>query len=114
VTREAVRQVTWGSPGSVVVERAGEQQVLCLAGEIDLAVAQEFEKLHRSVSVAVDAIDAGAVTFLASAGVRLMLHIREQSRAQGRPAVLRQSSPAVDRILELTGLGGVFNRPNGG
>jgi anti-anti-sigma factor len=114
VTREAGRQVTWGLPGSVVVQREGEQQVLCLAGEIDLAVAEEFEHLDRSGAVVVDAIDAGAVTFLASAGVRLMLRIREQSRGQGRPAVLRQSSPSMDRILELTGLGAIFNGPNGG
>ena len=90
-------------PGLISIAQDGDQRVLCLSGEIDAAVVQAFDELNGAQPVAVDAIDAAAVSFMAAAGVGLMLRCRRESAAQGRPALLRQSAPPVDRVPQLTG-----------
>ena len=100
----------WILPGSISIEHEGGQRVLCLIGEIDAAVVQAFDEVNGVQPVTVDAIDAGAVSFMAVAGVGLMLRCRRESVAQGRPALLRQSSRPVERVLQLTGLHPTFAR----
>ena len=95
-------------PGSIAVELEGCRVVLCLAGEIDLAVVLAFQQAHRGQPVAVDAMDAGAVSFMDLAGVYLMLKCKRDSATLGLAAALRRSSRAVDRVLRLTGLHGVL------
>jgi anti-anti-sigma factor len=102
---------TWFLAGSISVQPEGQETVLCLVGEIDGLVVAQFEESVGHEYPAVDAFDAGATTFLSSAALRLVLAIRERSLASGRPAVLRSTSPALDRILDVTGLTEVFGRP---
>lgn len=90
-------------PGSVSVERKGRQRVLCLSGEVDFAVVNEFER-NLDSSLAVDEIDAGAVTYFGSSGIRLLVRVRKASLAEGCSPKLRSSSMGVDRVLALTGV----------
>jgi anti-anti-sigma regulatory factor len=103
--------MVWSSPGSISVEVENGRRTLCLAGEIDAAVVERFRIDQGPQAVDVEAIDAGAVTFISVAGVELMLQWAEHSAARGRPPVLRQSSAWVDRLLALTKLDGAFVRP---
>jgi anti-anti-sigma regulatory factor len=52
----------------------------------------------------VAAIDAGAVTFISSAGVALMLRCAHAASTDGRPVLLRRSARCVDRVLQQMGL----------
>jgi anti-anti-sigma regulatory factor len=98
--------------GSVTIEREGaERQVLCLRGDVDTAVATGFTRSQGRDRVAVDAIDAGAVSFISSSGLALMLVCVEVSLAAGRHPVLRAASHAVDRALRLAGIDSLFPRP---
>jgi anti-anti-sigma factor len=98
--------------GSVTIEReSAGQQVLCLRGDVDTAVATGFRRSQGRDRVAVDAIDAGAVSFISSSGLALMLVCVEASVAAGRRPVLRAASRAVDRALQLAGIDGIFARP---
>jgi anti-anti-sigma factor len=98
--------------GSISIEREGaDRQVLCLRGDVDTAVATEFTRGQGRDRVAVDVIDAGAVSFISSSGLALMLVCVEASRAAGRSPVLRATSRVVDRALQLAGIDGVFARP---
>jgi anti-anti-sigma factor len=87
--------------------------VLCLSGDIDSATVAEFEGRQGRLPVVVDAIDAGAVTFLGSAGLAVMVRYAEAAGAAGRPAVLRAASSPVDRLLDAAGLDTYFVRPEG-
>jgi anti-anti-sigma regulatory factor len=99
--------------GSITVEHeAPDRRVLCLHGDVDTAVATGFTRSQGRDRVAVDAIDAGAVSFISSSGLALMLVCVEASVAAGRHPVLRASSHQVDRALELAGIDGVFPRPD--
>src|SRR5688572_29579817 len=92
-------------PGSISLPREPGGLVLCLGGEIDAAVIWEFEAGHCPPEP-VDAIDAGAVTFICAHRVTLMADWARASTAAGHPAVLRRSSRCVDRVLSLVGLDG--------
>jgi anti-anti-sigma factor len=98
--------------GSISIEHeAADRHVLCLRGDVDTAVATEFTRSQGRDRVAVDAIDAGAVSFISSSGIALMLVCVEVSHASGRGAVLRAASRVVDRALQLAGIDSVFPRP---
>jgi anti-anti-sigma factor len=99
-------------PGAVTIEHEpGGRRVLCLTGDIDSATVAEFEGRQGRLPIVVDAIDAGAVTFLGSAGLAVMVRYAEAAGAAGRPAVLRAASGQVDRLLDAAGLTTYFARP---
>lgn len=106
-------ETPWVLPGSIDVEDEGSHRVLYLRGELDAAVVARFRALQGSEPVVVDAIDAGAVTFISSTGVAVMLRCTEASVAAGRSPVLRASSRAVDRVLEMSMIAYLFPRPHG-
>jgi anti-anti-sigma regulatory factor len=101
--------------GSITIEREGpDRQVLCLRGDVDTAVATQFTRSQGRDRVPVDAIDAGAVSFISSSGIALMLVCVEASLAAGRHPVLRAASHQVDRALRLAGIDSLFSRPGPG
>ena len=95
--------------GQVSLRHDAGTTVLVLTGEIDLLVVREFEEAQGSAPVSVDAIDAGAVTYIGSIGLALLLR---WATPAGGPLPLR-SSPQLDRVLELTQLAGLFQRTPG-
>jgi anti-anti-sigma factor len=98
--------------GSItIVHEGADLRVLCLRGEVDTSVATRFTSSQGRERVPVDAIDAGAVTFICSSGLALMLRCVEASRAAGRQTMLRTASRQVDRALQLAGIDSVFARP---
>ena len=97
--------------GSITIEHEGaDRKVLCLSGDVDTEVATGFTRSQGRDRVAVDAIDAGAVSFVSSSGLALMLVCVEVSLAAGRRPVLRAASRAVDRALQLAGIDSLFPR----
>jgi anti-anti-sigma factor len=98
--------------GSITIEHEGaDRRVLRLRGDVDTEVATRFTTSQRRERVAVDAIDAGAVTFISSSGLALLLLCAEASLAAGRHPILRAASHPVDRALRMAGIDSVFPRP---
>ena len=99
-------------PGSLTIEHeAGGRRVLCLSGDVDSAAVAEYERGQGGLPVVVDVIDAGAVSFLASAGLAVMVRCAEAAAAVGRRPVLRAASGTVERLLRAAGLESYFPRP---
>ena len=98
--------------GTIAVELEGDRRVLWLRGVVDTAVATRFAGSQRRDRVVVDAIDAGAVTFISSSGLALLLMCVEASTAAGRTPMLRAASRPVDRALQLAGIDTLFPRPD--
>jgi ABC-type transporter Mla MlaB component len=92
------------------VHRDAGGTVLCMTGEIDAAVVAAYEDEHGAQPEAIDAVDAGTVSYISSKGVAFLLQWADA--APGAP-VLRHSSRQLDRMLQLSGLGAVFQRPSG-
>ena len=91
---------------SAEADRSDGTQVFRLRGELDMATAP---RLARALSTALDAgptrlaIDLRDLTFIDSAGVRVVLAAGRRARDAGAPLVLRSPCRSVRKVLRLTG-----------
>ena len=78
-----------------------------LDGEMDVANADDVERelLHVEATDALSIVlDLSTLRFIDSTGVRILLCAYERSRADANRLVLLRGTPAVQRVLELTGV----------
>lgn len=85
--------------------------VVRLTGVVDVANADEvrdrlLECLSRSEVVEVD---LSAITFIDSSGLGALVRLRTEAATLGKQTALLNLSPATERLLELTGLRGLFD-----
>jgi anti-anti-sigma factor len=88
-------------------EREGEIHTICLIGELDLATADDVEaELKRVETTDASAIvlDLSELTFMDSTGVRLLVTAHARSRADADRLTLLRGRPAVQRVMELSGV----------
>ena len=81
--------------------------MLTLEGDLDVGSMTEAHKRLIALDLPRGAqlrLDLGAVTFMDSTGVRLLLQAREHARRCGASYVLVNVPPPVMRVLELVGL----------
>ena len=89
----------------------GDRAVVSVAGEVDLDTASELgehalDALHH-VSPRI-VLDITGVTFMDSTGLKVLVSVERRAQLAGGSFVLVGASPAVLRILTLTGLDQVF------
>jgi anti-anti-sigma factor len=93
---------------SIQAERRGSDLVVHIAGEIDISNAREVSSaLEEAVPNGTPAIvvDLSQVTYLDSAGVKLLMHLADRLRLRRRELRLVVPDDAPIRaVLELTGL----------
>jgi len=91
---------------TVRVEHDGEALVVSAFGELNLSNAKTLEaELRRAIGGDASAVvlDLSAVTFIDSAGLRVLLLMAKQSlRNGGRLRLLRGSAP-VEQAIEVAG-----------
>lgn len=88
------------------VERTGDGSV-AVRGEIDAAAAPALEAACAEAGDHVRIVCSDC-EFIDSAGVSALLRIRSAVVARGGSVTLVDPSPAVERILAITGLGEAF------
>ncbi len=82
-----------------------------VAGELDAASAGELEAALSAVADGGTVeLDLGGVSFIDSSGLRALLVAQQAADDAGGSLVLAVTTPAVDRLLELTGLSETFRR----
>jgi anti-anti-sigma factor len=81
---------------------------LSLAGEIDAHTAQALAARLEPLPGAGDKlmIRMADVEFIDSSGLRVLIDAHRRAAAAGRELVLQQPSPAVARLLAISGLEG--------
>jgi anti-sigma B factor antagonist len=102
------RRMVDRGPFSISVHDSGPVWVLELFGELDLDGAPELERelrLAESREPQTLLVDLSGLDFIDSSGIAVLVHATERSRQNGNSLTLLRGSPAVDRIVELTGLG---------
>jgi anti-anti-sigma factor len=98
-------------PHGIEIEsrREGGDYIIRVRGELDLAECETFEaEITNAVNSDASAIllDLGELTFIDSTGIRALLIAVGRSEANGRRLrVARETSPAVQRTFNLTGVG---------
>jgi anti-anti-sigma factor len=89
--------------------------VLRVAGEIDLAtapiLAAALDDVAPEGGIAggkVVRVDMGEVTFLDSSGISVLVESRSRLADAGGHLVLHRTSSQIQRVLEISGLGVLF------
>lgn len=80
---------------------------VAVVGEIDASTADEFAAAVGSLGPHVT-IDCGECDFIDSAGLTVLLALRTRVNREGGSVRLVNPSPAVRRLIEVSGLDGVF------
>ncbi len=85
--------------------------VVRIAGDLDLAAVEDFVEVGQvSLSRCQEVeLDLGGVTFIDSSGLGALVRLHKASEEQGTPLHLANVTEATERLLELTGLTGVFD-----
>jgi len=94
---------------AVVLEVDGQRATVVLRGEVDLDVEQRIVEAIRRISrlrdLAAIAVDATAVTFIDSSGLRALIIGREAALSQGLEFSVRiRANGQVARVFALAGL----------
>jgi anti-anti-sigma factor len=92
---------------SLAVERNGDETVVWVSGEIDLATAPRLEECLLELDGQPIALDFSAVTFMDASGITVLL--AAQTRARDGALALRGVQPAQMRVFEVTGVADRFN-----
>lgn len=89
----------------------GAVGVLSVAGEIDIASADEFRDQLLACLERYDSleVDLGGLTFIDSSGLAGLVRLRTEAEILGKDVALVNVSSSTARILELTGLQGLFD-----
>jgi anti-anti-sigma factor len=112
---DSMTQGMKGRPGvedrsfAVRSERHETVERVRVGGEMDFSVVAELDSEMRRAE-ATDAkrieLDLNQLEFLDAAGIRLLLDLKQRSRSNGNRLRIRPaSSPQVQRVLQLTGVG---------
>ncbi|MEU6331848.1 STAS domain-containing protein [Streptomyces sp. NPDC047049] len=83
-----------------------EETVVVLRGEIDYGCEEALERALTHILGASDhgiGIDLSKVSFWACSSVKVLLAVRQLALRHGKTVSLRAASPAVRRVLELSG-----------
>ena len=94
--------------GTLVVRtsKGDEAHTIALCGELDLANAETAETaLEESLASGnLVVVDMRELEFIDSTGIALLVSALGQGEAEQRVRFIPSASPAVTRVLELTGL----------
>jgi anti-sigma B factor antagonist len=96
-------------PGlAIAVSRDGGTRVLVVSGELDMATAPHLRAALDAESErdAPTLVDLASLDFIDMTGLRVLLDAATDAAAKGQAFEVLNPSPAVSRLLELTGLGG--------
>jgi anti-sigma B factor antagonist len=93
---------------SIQAVTEGPTTTLRVAGEVDLATADELSQaavtaLRGGAEALV--IDLAAVTFLDSTGLAVLVGVTNQASASGVALTIRDAVPRVRNVIRITGLG---------
>ncbi|MEW9549799.1 STAS domain-containing protein [Nonomuraea sp. NPDC050783] len=100
-------------PGlTFAIQRLPGMCVISVAGELDTVTARELDRYvqrHRGTPGEHVVIDLSEVTFLASAGLRVLLNTHAFARQHGGTLHLAAPHPKITGILRLTRAGDVLH-----
>ncbi len=97
---------------SVTVAADGAERVLRAEGELDIASAAELREAGESAfaddGCTTVRLDLAGVDFIDSTGLGVLVGLRNTALSSGKSLVLGDRSATVARLLDLSGLTGVF------
>lgn len=102
------------APLDAATAGSGARRILALRGELDLDTGQWLRAdLFRALDHAADGLDLdlAEVEFCDCSGLNILLSLRQHALQKGKTVVIRSTSPAVERLLDVTGTRHLFMPP---
>jgi anti-anti-sigma factor len=99
-------------PLLISVESLPSGRTLIVRGEVDLATAAQLrDAVLRHLSAARSLrLDLSGVTFMDSSGLHVLIAGQRRATQLGNPLTIAQVSPAVERLLQVSGTSALFRR----
>ena len=99
------------TPGQLTIASRieADEVTLTVGGEIYLASAPALEGAFRDAESSRPSrivLDLGALDFIDSTGIHLLIHAQQRADAEGRQLVLTHAPAHAQRIFRLTGISG--------
>ncbi len=96
--------------GSITVEALADGHVLYLSGDVDAFVVNQATNEHTLDGLHIVAVDVGALRYIDSSAITLLVRWALDAQKEGRPAEIRRSTHRFDRVLEVAGITSLFRR----
>lgn len=93
-------------------ETQGEFRILRLVGRLDTETSADFELAAHDFTTAGDrrfVVDLAGISYVSSAGLRVLLALAKQTEAQGGALRLSGLSHGVRQVFELSGFSKLFS-----
>lgn len=91
---------------------SGNRNRVTMQGELDLVSGNQI-RAHLLEALAASSngleLDLSRLSFCDCAGLKVLLDLRHRALSQGKAVTIRAVSPAVDRLLDLTGAQELFS-----
>ncbi len=90
---------------------AGTPVILAVAGQLDTRTALDFEKEIQAIINGEDkevVFDVEELTYVSSAGLRLILTLQKGMTAKGGTLVIRNVQPDIMEIFNITGFSSIL------
>jgi anti-anti-sigma factor len=99
-------------PLLISVENISSGRTLIVRGEVDLATAAQLrEAVLRHLPAARSLrLDLSGVTFMDSSGLHVLIASQRRAAQLGNQLVIYRVSPAVERLLQVSGTSALFGR----
>ncbi|HEX2072776.1 MAG TPA: STAS domain-containing protein [Geodermatophilus sp.] len=94
--------------GSIAVEDEPAGRVLHLRGEVDAPVVRHAQEEGHLDGLGFVAVDVGALTYIDSTGLSLLVRWAQELARAGRPAVVRRTTARFQQVLRIAGLTSLF------
>lgn len=98
---------------AIEVAPDGDRMRVSVRGELDLGgqlLRRDLHAVLRRSGSGID-LDLTALEFCDCSGLNILLNLRRRALSQGRTVTIRGTSPAVERLLDLTGTAHLFAHP---
>src|SRR5689334_24360678 len=88
----------------VDVDQHGDQTVVRLGGELDVAAAPALQESLAELAAGVVILDFSDVTFMDSTALAVFVSLRNRAHDHGGDLIFRGVQPPQMRLFEVTGL----------
>lgn len=100
---------------SITHERDGALAVVCVQGRIDSATSSQFETRLNTVLADPSEgliIDMSELSYMSSAGLRVLLVIAKRASAEKRRLLLCNLTPNIQEVFDISGFSKIFDISN--